>query len=318
MKNNFSALIQTKKTMKPIYFNIIFTLFSIFSMCLPSGTAVYSQTKGDISFYSGSHDTLIFDGASDNSSFIKTVDACKLKVTSVSGIAIGTRCHTETYTACGSEVFEEEVCKTGQIFPDDKLKAGDKISTGPNGYMTVMLSDGKTIRFGHNTSIVINSNYCTNNFKTEVMLGEGEIFVNAKPNKDVKGINVTTDYGTALIEGTEFSYEIIKDGDLTTNILKVYDGSVKFQKNMENKSSQKKADDKAAEMKKLTDDFQSGKISIDEFTKRMQVLQQDFSETVPQNAITVNAGYESRIVGTENPTEPASFDTKGNRWWEDK
>ena len=297
--------------MKTINFSILFILFFISS-------GVYSQTKSGISLYSGSHDTLIFDGANDNSSFIKTGDVCKLKVMSASGIAIGTRCHTENYTACGSEVFEEEVCKTGQIFPDDKLKAGDKISTGPNGYMTIMLSDGKTIRFGHNTSIVINSNYCTNNFKTEVLLDEGIIFVNAKPNKDVKGINITTYYGTALIEGTEFSYEIIKDGDLTTNILKVYDGSVKFQKNMQNKSSQKKADDKASEMIKVTDDYQSGKISIEEFTKKMQMLQQDFSETVPQNAITVNAGYESRIVGTENPTDPVPFDTNGNRWWEEK
>jgi hypothetical protein len=34
--------------------------------------------------------------------------------------------------------------------------------------------------------------------------------------------------------------------------------------------------------------------------------------------VTVNAGFQSRIVNIENPTEPEPFDTNENHWWEDK
>jgi hypothetical protein len=48
----------------------------------------------------------------------------------------------------------------------------------------------------------------------------------------------------------------------------------------------------------------------------MAELQKEMKETMPQKEITVNSGYESRIVGTENPTEQVTFDTNDNRWWE--
>ena len=188
-------------------------------------SSIYSQSKSGIGFYSGGHDSLLFDGA--NSAFVNADKICKVKVKSVSGIATGSRCFLRIYDICG-EKDTVHVCESGQIFPNDKLKAGDEISTGPNGYLEIMLSDWKTIRFAHNTKVVINSNYCENNFRTQVFLEEGELYINAKPNKNVKGLNVITEYGSAIIEGTEFSYSRIKDGDLVTDILKVYEGSVSF------------------------------------------------------------------------------------------
>lgn len=293
---------------------IILILFAINSLL--SGIC-HSQ------YYSGGNDSLLFDGGNTGSTLItKTSGNCKVKVTNVSGIATGTRCVMKVGTTCG-EPYEEEVCETGQIFPDDKLKAGDKISTGPNGYLTIMLSDGKTIRFGHNTSIVINSNYCDNNFKTQVQLEEGELYINARPNRDIKGLNVITEWGTAIIEGTEFSYSIIKEGEMKTDVLRVFEGSVSFGQNMENTANIKKREDKnkkSADMmfqlQKLTDDYNSGKFTAQEFTKKMQDLQNEVTESLPQNAIIVNEGFESKIVGTDLPTEPSLFDTNSNRWWE--
>jgi hypothetical protein len=277
-------------------------------------SSIYSQTKIGTGFYSNGHDSLLFDGT--NSSFIIASNICKVKVQSVSGIAIGTRCVLKIYNTCGEKDTAEE-CKVGQIFPDDKLKAGDKISTGPNGYLSIMLSDGKTINLAPNTSIYINSNYCENNFKTQVQLDEGLISINARPNKDVKGINVSTEYGTAITEGTEFSYEIIKESGSITDVLKVFEGTVKFQKNMQNKANQNKTEDKAAEMKKLTEDFQNGKISQEEYMKKIQEIQKEATESLKYE-VTVNAGFLSRIVGTENPTQPESFDVNENHWWENK
>ena len=141
--------------------------------------SINAQTKIGTGLYSSGQDSLLFDG---NSSLIIAGNGCKVKVTHVGGIAIGTRCVSKIYNTCGEKDTAEE-CKVGQIFPDDKLKAGDKISTGPNGYLSIMLSDGKTINLAPNTTISINSNYCDNNFKTQVQLDEGLISVNAKPNK---------------------------------------------------------------------------------------------------------------------------------------
>jgi hypothetical protein len=266
-----------------------------FSLILIS-SSIYTQTKSGTGFYSVGHDSLLFDG--ENSSFIKTGDICRVKVTQASGIAIGSRCKLNILDICGKK-DTGEVCKEGQIFPDDKLKAGDKISTGPNGYLTIMLSDGKTISFGHNTSMVLNSNYCDNNFATQVLL------------------DVITEWGTAVVEGTVYSYSSLKDGAITTDILKVYEGSVKFQRIIQDAGKQK-VEDKTGQMKQLTEDFQSGKISIEEYSKKMAELQKEMTETLPESAITVNAGFQSRIVGTENPTEPIPFDTNENRWWENK
>ncbi len=180
-----------------------------------------------------------------------------------------------------------------------------------------MLSDGKTIRFAHNTSIVINSNYCDNNFKTQIQLEDGALYINARPNKDIKGLNVITKYGSASIEGTEFSYESINESGITTDVLKVFDGSVKFQNNMANPDISKKTENIGAEMRKLTEDYQGGKINMQQFPKKMQELQKEIAEVEPKSAIIVNAGFQSKIVGTVNATEPESFKVNENRWFDD-
>ena len=133
--------------------------------------------------------------------------------------------------------------------------------------------------------------------------GEGDSYIN-------------TEHSTVHITHTEFSVEIVKAGDITTDILKVYKGSVSFGLNLQNKELEKKNDDKASEMTKISDDFQNGKISMEEFSKKMIEFQSDMSKSSPMGSVTVNAENESRIVGTVNPTGPVTFDTKENRWWE--
>ena len=181
--------------MTQIYLTVLFVLFLVSANLYPQA----SLGTGS-SFYYVGNDSLLFDGEGENSHTFQNAENCTVKILSVSGLARGTR-YVFKKSTCGKDL--EETTKKGQIFPDDRLVPGDSISTGSNGYLTILLSDGKTIRFAHNTNIVINDNYCLNNFKTQVVLGDGEIFVNAKPNKEVKGINVTTQYGSAIIEGTE-------------------------------------------------------------------------------------------------------------------
>jgi len=70
-------------------------------------------------------------------------------------------------------------------------------------------------------------------------------------------------------------------------------------------------------MKKLAEDYQGGKISIEEFTKKMQEFQKEMTEFLSGNEITVNAGFESRITGTDKPTDPVPIDANEKPWWED-
>lgn len=298
--------------MKKINSNLICILIGT-CICVFS-TSLFAQSKPGKNFSPGGYDSLLFDGAESISD--EAGKMCKVKVMWASGIAIGTRCVTKTTSTCG-DIDTVEVCEEGRIFPDYLLKAGEKISTGFNGHLDIMLSDGKTIRFAENTSIVINSNYCDNNFNTQVQLEEGVLFINARPNNKVKGITVSTEYGSAITEGTQFSYEKSKEGGINTDILKVYEGSVKFQRLIHDDDKQQ-IEDKSSKMKILTDEFQAGKISIEEFTKKMEELQKDLTVAIPKNAITVSEGFQSKIVGTENPSESESIDINEKHWWEDK
>ena len=71
-------------------------------------------------------------------------------------------------------------------------------------------------------------------------------------------------------------------------------------------------------MQKIADDFQNGKIGAEEFTRKMTELQKEMTKSLPQSTVTVNAGFQSKIVGIVNATEPESFNVNENRWWENK
>ena len=107
-----------------------------------------------------------------------------------------------------------------------------------------------------------------------------------------------------------------QSGNDTTDILKVYEGSVKFQMVFRN-GANKKVENKGAEIKKLFDDYQGGNLSVEEYTKRVQELQQGMVEALPKDAISVGAGYQSKITNSGNPTDAEPFNTNENRWWED-
>jgi hypothetical protein len=78
----------------------------------------------------------------------------------------------------------------------------------------------------------------------------------------------------------------------------------------------KKAGDKGAEMKKAYDDYKSGKMSADEYTKKLMELQQELTESLPKSAITVGEGFQSKITNGGNPTDPESIDPSEIHWWD--
>jgi hypothetical protein len=110
---------------------------------------------------------------------------------------------------------------------------------------------------------------------------------------------------------------IVKDGNVTTDILKVYEGSVVFEKKLNVEADEKKRLDLTAQQTKLNEDFQGGKITKDEFVKKSTELQKELRDIFDGRKVTVNAGFESRITGTDNPTTPVPIDASEKPWWEE-
>lgn len=303
-------ILRKKKNMKKII--IAFSLILISS-------SIYTQTKSGTGFYSVGHDSLLFDGANETSAnFQKTDEDCLMQVLHVKGNVTGTVVTKLRAKACGDEyvwvyIREKKLLKEG-----DMVKAGEPISTeNDKDFIVAQLENGENLFFGGERGEIVVKDYCKNPPNVIMTLEAGKLGIDWNPLLP-KTLSICTDLGCLRIKGTKFSLEILKEGDVVSNVLKVFVGSVTFGLNMQNKEISKKAEDKAGEMKKLTEDFQSGKISIEEYTKKMQELQSDMNKTTPQSEIIVNAGFESKIVGLEAPTEPVPFDTNENRWWENK
>ncbi len=256
-------------------------------------------------------DSLLFDGKYGNSNYFNKVrEECNLKVTKVQGKAFGTILTIEIENLCG-------VIDTVPKLTYGQLKVGDIVisegilRTQDFSQLEVELKDGKNVWLAPTTEFKMGKDYCKGNGYADLYSGE----VHVSGGKGDGNTYINAGHSTVHITKTEFSVEIVKADDITTDILKVYEGSVSFSLNMQNKEIFKSSEDKGAELKKLTEDYQSGKISLEEFTKKFPVLEKELTETLPKSA-TVNAGFQSKIVGTENPTEPESFDVNENRWWE--
>jgi hypothetical protein len=181
-------------------------------------------------------------------------------------------------------------------------------------FVIAQLAEGENMVFGGERGLIGVKDYCRFPPNVYMTLEAGKLGIDWNPLLP-KTVTICSGEACLRVKGTLFSLEIVKEGDVTSSILKVFEGSVTFGHNMENEANKKKIQDKAEQMKKLSEDYQSGKISIEEFTKKMQELQKGVSETAGSE-ITVNAGFESRIRGTDKPTDPVPIDIN-DPWWKD-
>ena len=202
-----------------------------------------------------------------------------------------------------------ETTETGPLSPMNELKLGEEISTGDNSSLEMQFHDGSRIRLGPNSKIKISGDMCDRRTLIEQMAGN--MWSSVKKLLGSQKYEVKTDRCADGVRGTEFSVEITND----ENIIRVYEGSVEVQNELQIKEYQKNIKDNGPAMIQLTKDYQSGKISIEEFSKKMSELQQE--KTLPQSPTTVNAGFQSRIVGMENPSDPVPIESTGNEWFDD-
>jgi len=275
--------------MKNIYFTILFVITVTF-------VNTYSQTISGSSFYSGGHDSLLFDGADETSAnFHDIAKDCLMKVLLVNGNVIGKVVKKEIVSICG-EIDTMISYEKRQLKEGDMVVAGEPISTERDkDFIIAQLAEGENMVLGGERGLVGVKDYCRFPPNVYMTLEAGKLGIEWSPLLP-KTVTVCSGEACLRIKGTIVSLEIVKEGDVTSSILKVYEGSVTFGRNIESKAYTKKTEDQAGQMKKLTEDYQSGKISIEEFTKKIQELQKEMSES-SGTEITVNAGFESRITG---------------------
>ena len=271
-----------------------------------------SQISGIIS---NPHDSLLFDGANVNSFPGKSSCGCTIKILKQSGIVYGTECEKKMDETCG--VYDTFYVKRKGIIPSyvTEILDGDTIRTGPyeNCEIDLQLSDGKTVHMSRNTSMLVSKDHCKN--PMGIILHYGMLYLDLTTGDKNKTISVKTERGEIINRGTRYSVEIAQDGDKFVDIVRVYEGSVTFQQIMQNETNIKDRDknskdmtDKGTQMLKLQEDYKSGKITVQEYSDKMKEIMNNIPEVQTMSPVTVEAGFESRINGSGNPTDPVAFD----------
>lgn len=292
-----------------------FKILFLFILFLVSN-CIYSQAEKQLKYSASAHDSLLYDGDNGNTFIFKESDnPCLMKVTLVKGNVTGTVARKEIVNTCGKIdtiiSYEKRLLKEG-----DMIAAGTPLTTEKeNDFIIAQLSDGENMFFGGERGKVEVQDYCKNPPNINMTLKAGKLGIDWVPVLP-KTITVCSDGACIRIKGTIFSFEILNEGDTVVNVLKVFKGSVSFSRNRGNEDNKKNIQNKSEQMKKLSDDYQSGKVSIEEFTQKMKDLQTELPESLSENEITVNAGFQSRITGTGKPSDPVPIDANEKPWWE--
>lgn len=277
-------------------------------------TILYSQSKSGTRFISGGHDSLLFDGANGNTFMDKSPCGCRIRIAAVGGKVHARTCELHVDETCGEYDTFYVMKRRGIVSWDSDILDGDTIYTddSPGSWIDLQLDDGKRLLMGRNSSMVVTGN-CQNS--AYVLLHYGRLFLDLKNGNKDNFIMTRTINGQIINTGTSYSVQSILDGNDTIDIVRVYDGSVTFEPNLEDGKYIRSQANTNMEIRKLFEDYQKGKITLEEYIKKAAELSSGKWEP---KTVTVEAGYESRIVGRDNPTDPIPFDTNENRWWEEK
>lgn len=308
--------------MKNIYF---FIPFIMLISCSQSYPQTYTRTNNVNNSYSGRFDSLLYDGAGNY--YDEAGDEvecppgiCFVKVYRVSGDVDAMVLKCTLVDICGEiDTLVEQ--KRKKVVMGDKLKLGDYIITGNDGMIELELKDGSVIRVGPNSKMLVSSSISCD-FSAGGIINLGKMWFDIKKlysggkyelktNPPGESWPINAFIG---VRGTTFATDIVKDGEFMTIILKVYEGSVTFGQDMKSEANKKKAKDKDDQMKKLSEDYKNGKVSVEEFAIKMSEIQAGLKEITE---ITVNAGFESRMTGTDKPTDPVPIIANENNWFND-
>ncbi len=287
--------------------NKILTAVLFFSISIFSQNATHSfHTNSSAGYFGGGHDSLLFDGGSSVTAIPTDITGdCKIMVTYAYGLVEGTFYKTEIFDICG-EVDTSVTTKQGKLEKNNVLKLGEEITTGDNSNLELEFWDGSTIRMGPNSKIKISGDMCDR--RTLIEQTTGKVWNKVKKLLGSQKYEVKTDRNGGGVRGTVFSIEITGDEE----IIKVYEGSFEVHPPMKSITSTGDAKD----FEQATKDYQEGKISMEEYMKKMQDYQKGIGKMEEKmKSKMCEAGFMVKV--TDKISDPVPVESPGNDWFDD-
>lgn len=266
-----------------------------------------SQTNSSAGYYGGVHDSLLFDGSGET--IIQPVNSssdCYVRVNYIKGTPIGTYYVKKTYNICEKieNVTEKE---SGKLSLMNELVLGEEITTDENSSLELQFYDGSIMRVGPNSKVTITGNMCESQTLIDMT---GRVWSKVKKLLGNQKYNLKTKSYFAGVRGTEFSVETTDEGVIT----KVFEGSVEIKSTESTGSDNTK--DAAKDYEKLVQDYQSGKITIEEFAKKSQEYQKTISKSGEDvKGKMCEAGFMITSPGSVGDPVPI---VPGSNWFDDE
>ncbi|MBS1515748.1 MAG: FecR domain-containing protein [Bacteroidetes bacterium] len=265
-----------KSKISPLVFLIlIFTLSSHKSN---------AQSFSSVKFNS---DSLLFDGNSINKYY---TSGCSGKVSNIKGCAKIIKPSGE----CGVPGTESNASI------GDNAAQGDVIKVCPKSMIEITLSDGSIMRGAPNSEINMSELNCEGgrSFSLRLLLGTAWSEVAPVMGGDTK-YEVSTENAVVGSRGTKFNVRFVID---TTK----YDDETKIERKtiitvLEGKvevyNTNKATLTPLAEQKKITDDYENRRITLEEFTRKINEVQNNYK-------VIVEAGMETMVYNENPPMQP--------------
>lgn len=294
--------------MKTIYLSILLVLFI-------TSADVYSQTNGRNISYSAGYDSLLFDGESNartETFYSISGNDCEFRVTYVKGTATGKIKKMQIFDVCGvrKDTIYEYV--NGAIEKYSVIKGGEMVKIGPESTAKIELPDGSEIVLGPNTNYTLPTSAC--DLMSNSSLVMGSLWVKLKKLIGGGKFEVSTERMVNGVRGTEFTIEIIEENGIKNDVTKVYEGSVEVK--LVGTGNINSIDEAAKELDKLQEDYNNGKVTMEEYMKKTQeylaVMQGKAVDM--RKSVMVEPGYlvktDGKVLG-----DPVQFNTSEDTWF---
>jgi len=260
------------------------------------------------------HDSLLSDGSNGfrtETYYSNYENECEYKITYVKGNATGMIRKRHIYDVCGQNDTIDEY-ENGALVKNSVIKGGEMVKTGPESTARIELSDGSVIVLGPNTNYSLPVNVC--DLVRTSFLERGSLWSRIKKLIGGGKFEVSTETRSAIgVRGTEFTVEIIEENGIKYDVTKVFEGSVDVSlKGLDTKSYESKAE----ELAKLTEDFQAGRITMEEYSARSMELTNAIQNETSDLKLSqvVESGYLLKHDG-KKLGDPVPFNTSKDIWF---
>ncbi|HMQ78529.1 MAG TPA: hypothetical protein PKD94_03100 [Ignavibacteria bacterium] len=242
----------------------------------------FSLAGGKPVLTGGPHDSLLFDGENSTGFFFDDGYKCYWKVVKIKGFAYGQKRILDIGKICGVP-DTVEIIKADSLKEDDILADGTLIETGKDGQVAIAAflkthpnSLGRMfITTQPSTLIKVPTlgSMCDELVMErrmeemgKVLIIKGTVTMDSPPTEKVK-LGTKGKRSSVKHKKTRYSHEVLITADDTTDIVRVYEGTVEISHIREDFSDEEA---KAKEMEQLTQDFQAGKITMEEMMKKVE------------------------------------------------